>query len=210
MTEPLDKAAATAALTTAARRVHLYVLRAFAETGRAPARAELVRVAADAGADPEAVLGELAERDVVAFDAAGEIRAAYPFSPAPTAIRVTWDGGPAVYAMCAVDALGMSAMLGRPVTITAAEPDTGVAVTVRADGDTASWTPDTAVVLACATADACCPSVDRTCGSINFFATAGAAGDWAARHPEVAGTVLGQQKALAEGVAQFGPLLSDP
>jgi hypothetical protein len=36
--------------------------------------------------------------------------------------------------MCAIDALGMSAMLGRPVTITAAEPDTGGISTVHAEG----------------------------------------------------------------------------
>ena len=64
---------------------------------------------------------ELAGRDVIAFDADGEIRAAYPFSPTPTPIQVSWEGGPAAYAMCAIDALGISAMLGRPVTITAAE-----------------------------------------------------------------------------------------
>jgi anti-sigma regulatory factor (Ser/Thr protein kinase) len=36
------------------------------------------------GIDPAAVLVELAERVVIAFTADGEIRAAYPFSPAPT------------------------------------------------------------------------------------------------------------------------------
>lgn len=41
---------------------------------------------------------------------------------------MSWAGGPTAYAMCAIDTLGMSAMLGRPVTITAAEPDTGIDV----------------------------------------------------------------------------------
>jgi hypothetical protein len=34
--------------------------------------------------------------------------------------------------MCAIDALGMSAMLSHPVTITAAEPGTGRTITVEA------------------------------------------------------------------------------
>ncbi|MQA04523.1 MAG: hypothetical protein GEV07_18010 [Streptosporangiales bacterium] len=203
----LDKCTATAALSAEARQVHVYVLRTFAATGRAPSRADLRRVAADRGCDPAMVLTELAERDVVAVDARGELRAAYPFSPTPTAIQVTWDGGPTVYAMCAVDALGMSAMLDRPVTITATEPDTGNAVTVHVDGDRADWTPASAVVFAGATDDSCCPSVDRTCGAINFFTTSEAAGDWASRHPDVSGAVLDRATALAQAVAEFGAML---
>ena len=95
-----------AALTPPARQVHLAVLAAFAETSRPPARGELERTARAGGADPAAVL---AERDVIAFDAGGEIRAACPFSPTPTPIRVSWEGGPVAYAMCAIDALGISA-----------------------------------------------------------------------------------------------------
>jgi hypothetical protein len=54
---------------------------------------------------------------------------------------VSWPDGTAVYAVCAIDALGMSAMLGRPVAITAAEPDTGRASTVHVNGRRARWTP---------------------------------------------------------------------
>jgi alkylmercury lyase-like protein len=115
------------------------VLAAFAQTGQAVGRGELERIARAWGAGPAAVLAELAERDVIAFGHAGEIRAAYPFSPSPTPIRVRWEGGPVTYAMCAIDALGVSAMLGRPVKITAAEPGTGRVIAVHANGDQARW-----------------------------------------------------------------------
>jgi hypothetical protein len=65
-----------AALTPPARQVHLAVLAAFAQTGRAPMRRDLERIARAGGADPAAVMAELAERDVIAFGQAGEIRAA--------------------------------------------------------------------------------------------------------------------------------------
>lgn len=205
----LNKASGAAALNLAARRLHRAVLLCFADTGGAPSRASLIRLARDHDVDPVRALSELAARDVVAFDDTGEIRAAYPFSPIPTAIQVSWDGGPTVYAMCAIDALGVSAMLDRPVTVIAAEPGTGALVTVEVDRDQAGWSPDSAVVFAGATADPCCPSVDRTCGQINFFATADAARLWAARHPELAGAVLDQRQALAEAVREFGTLLHD-
>jgi hypothetical protein len=211
MTQPaglgLGKGCSLEALTVPARQVHLAVMAAFAGTGRAPARGELERTARAHGADPAAVLAELAARDVIAFGAAGEIRAAYPFSPVPTAIQVRWSGGPLAYAMCAIDALGISAMLGRPVTITAAEPGTGRVITVHADRDEARWDPRRAVVLAGATSDHGCPSVDRTCGYINFFTSAPAARAWAGRHPAITGTVLNQAQALRQGVAEFGAFM---
>jgi hypothetical protein len=129
-----------------------------------------------------------------------EIRAAYPFSPVPTRHHVTWAHGPGVYAMCAIDALGMSAMLGHPVTVISTEPGTEHEVIVQVDHVTARWNPNTAVVFAGATGDGCCPSVDRTCGHINFFTTAEAARAWAARNPGVTGNVLNRDQALAPGI----------
>ena len=203
----LNKGCSVEALTVPARQVHLAVMAAFTGTGRAPARGELERTARAHGADPAAVLAELATRDVIAFGADGEIRAAYPFSPVPTGIQVRWAGGPPTYAMCAIDALGVSAMLGRPVTITAAEPGTGRMVTVHAHRDHARWNPRRAVVFVGETDDPGCLSVDRTCGYINFFTSARAARAWAGHHPAITGRVLNQAQALREGVAEFGALL---
>lgn len=156
---------------------------------------------------PAAVLAELAARDVMAFGARGEIRAAYPFSSAPTPTQVTRAGGPAAYAMCAIDALEISAMLGHPVTITAAEPGIGCLITVHTDRDRARWGPAGAVVFAGATGDYGCSSADRTCGYINFFTTARAARTWARANPAVTGTVLGQARAVSKGVAEFGAFM---
>ncbi len=109
--------------------------------------------------------------------------------------------------MCAIDALGMSAMLGRPVTITAAEPGTGRRITVAVDNDQARWAPATAVVFAGETGEAGCPSADRCCGYINFFTTRRAARAWARGHPEITGTILSRDGALRIGIDEFGTLM---
>lgn len=208
-TPVLNKCRSAAALTPPARQAHLAVLASFVRTGQAPSRAVLEGVAGATGARPDAVLAELAERDVVAFDPDGEIRAAYPFSPRPTPIRVTWQGGPVNHAMCAIDALGISAMLGIPVTITAGEPGTGRRITVRADRDRARWEPRRAVVFAGGYRGGCGPSADRACGFINFFVSKKAALAWAAQQPAIRGAVMGQAKALARGIAEFGALMQE-
>lgn len=208
----LTNARADIALTLQTRLVHRGVLAAFIEAGRAPGRRDLEHLARDTGTDLRAVLGELADRDLIALDERGELRAAYPFSPAPTAIRVTWPGGPAAYAMCAIDALGMSAMLDRPVTITATEPGSGQLIAIDVDHHRARWRPRRAVVFAgtIADCDACCPSVDRSCGHINFFTRRRAARAWASDHPDITGTILSRRQALRWGIAEFGALLHQP
>lgn len=190
------------------RRLHRAILAAFAATGDAPAPADLAEADHLAGADMTAALAELAASDVIALGADGEIRAAYPFSPVPTRHRVRIEDGPQVYAMCAFDALGISAMTGRRVAISSEDPQTGGAISVAVDGSHATWDPDTAVIFAGARAGSeGSPSVDRTCGTINFFVTRNAAEEWATRHPAITGAVLSQERALASAIAAFGSLM---
>jgi hypothetical protein len=203
----LNKCRAADELTPSVRQLHQWVLTIFADTGTAPRRTQLEQAARDRGIDSARALKELSASDVLAFDDHGEIRAAYPFSPNPTSHVTTWEGGPNVYAMCAVDALGISAMLDCPVTITTTEPRTDTTITVEVDHDRAQWTPGTAVVLAGTTNDACCPSVDSTCGHINFFTSPHAAQTWRAAHPHITATILDQAQALACGIAEFGSLM---
>ena len=87
-----------------------------------------------------AAVDELDRADLDRARPHGELLAAYPFSAAPTAHRLVLGAGVSVHAMCAIDALGVSAMLGQPVTVTSAQPDTGrPAGHVRVDGDQATW-----------------------------------------------------------------------
>ncbi|HEX4811537.1 MAG TPA: alkylmercury lyase family protein [Nonomuraea sp.] len=219
------------------RAVHQQVLRGFARTGAAPPMAELARAAAPYGVSAEQVLAELHAADFLRLNDCGEgdgngtgqIRAAYPFSATPTPHRVQIDSGPAVFAMCAIDALGIAAMLRRDVRITSADPSDDRPVTVEVPVEVtaagpARWAPASAVVYAGqqAACDACPPAPPQApapgtsaaaaevcCGYVNFFADSASAHAWAQSHPQVSGQVLDQQTALQLGVAIFGPLLAE-
>jgi hypothetical protein len=204
----LDKCERASRLSRPGRLVHQAILGAFARTGQAPSRADLDQVAGAAGVT--AALAELNRADLILLDPHGELLAAYPFSAAPTPHRLTLGSGVSVHAMCAIDALGVSAMLGQPVTVTSAEPDNGRQVTVQVDGDQATWEPPRVLVLAAATGDCCAPSAQRTCRYINFFTTDAAALAWADGHPELSWALLDHTQALATAIAEFGPLLRDP
>jgi len=189
------------------RAVQQAVLRAFAATGRAPDPAVLEGVAAPRGVSARAVLATLAAGDFLTLDEHGLIVAAYPFSARPTGIEVTLPSGVTVASMCAIDALGIAAMLGADTVIDSADPVSGEPVRVAFAGGTARWHPRSTVVFYGARAGSG-PSAAVCCGYLRFFATRDNAGAFAARHPEAPGRVLGQQEARALGEEIFGPLLA--
>lgn len=87
------------------------MLRYFATHGTAPQPAALESVAALASRTAADILAELDREDFLALDEEGRIRAAYPFSAVETPHRIRLASGVEAWSMCAVDALGISAML---------------------------------------------------------------------------------------------------
>jgi hypothetical protein len=188
------------------RAVHQSVLRAFAETGRPPRLAVVEAAAAPLGVSAPVVLARLAAEDFLTLDSQGEIAAAYPFSAQPTGIEVTLLSGVNVASMCAIDALGISAMLGTDAVIDATDPVSGEPIRVAVTGGAARWEPASAVVLYGARAEAG-PSAAVCCGYLRFFATRTSAEAFAARHLEASGRILDQHEAHALGTEIFGRLL---
>ncbi|SCL31994.1 Alkylmercury lyase [Micromonospora rhizosphaerae] len=186
------------------RQVHRAILRHFAATGTAPSDAD-IRAAVN-GADTANALRELAREDLVAVDSAGRLVAAYPFSPTPTP-HVVSLGDVEVFAMCAIDALGMPFMLGTDAVITSADPHTGQPVRVTITNGAATYEPAEMVIVYAATG-ATGRSVDTCCSTINFFADASTAQAWITARPGLAATVLDQDQAITLGRDIFEPLLA--
>ena len=197
-----------AGLAAGPRVVYQAVLRAFAATGRPPEPAELEDPARRHGITAGQALATLAATDVLGLDDQGRIRLAYPFSTAPTPHIVAIAGGPRVYSMCAIDALGIPPMLGTDAVITSADPVTGEPVTITFRGATVSWDPAGAVVFAGRTG---CdgPAEQVSCGYLNFFTDPATAQQWASQHPEISGSVLDHARAEALAAQTFASLLSD-
>ncbi len=197
--------ARAAPLDPAQRAVHQAILRHFAAAGRPPTRAGLDAVTADP-ARTAAALAELHDLDAIRLDLAGRIVVAYPFSATPTRHRVRIDGRTDVYAMCAIDALGMAAMLGHDTRIDSADPTTGRPITVSTSGGRTHWEPTGAVVFA--GIDTCGGvAADCCCDYLNFFTDHAAAQAWADAHPLVPGQILDQHAAQELADRVFGPLL---
>jgi hypothetical protein len=190
------------------RAVHQAVLRAFAATGRAPVPRDLDGVLASTGTDAGTVVRRLHDLDAIRLAPDGTIAVAYPFSATPTRHLVRIGNQIDVYAMCAIDALGIAAMLGQDTAITSVDVSSGQSVIVNTTGERTVWEPADAVVFIGAERDGG-PSADYCCDYVNFFTDTAAAEAWSNNHPQVHGQVLSQTEAEQLGIRLFQPLLAN-
>ena len=195
-----------------AQRIYRLILQTFAQTGHPPS-AETIAGTLNLP-DVRDVLGELAaleaEGRLYRDPQSGVILAAYPFSAMPTPHRVVLGEDRQVYAMCAVDALGMPFLLGTDAEIrsSCAHCEASVAIHIVA-GQVTTATEGLVIVYTAPHSDCCAATAQ--CPYINFFCSPGHAQAWQARHPELAMKILSLPEALERGKAVFGSLLQvDP
>lgn len=106
-------------LGAAGDKVHRAVLRSYAASGRAPSALKIADATGMALQEVAASLVSLAGCDLVVLDSAGGVVGAYPFTCHPGEHLVE-TGGITIGAMCAIDALGIGAMLGQPAIVRSA------------------------------------------------------------------------------------------
>lgn len=194
-------------LTDGERPFYRFILRSFG-AGTPPGPDALVDAASELELEVEPALERLRTRDLVHHDpSTGAILVAYPFSGRATAHRVR-IGENEVYAMCAIDALGIAPMLGEPIEIDSRDPLTGEGIRIALEpGGQGSWRPREAIVVSGTTGRG--ESCDCCCPVLNFFASNANAERWLAAHPDVEGTVISLPDAILAGRAVFGDLLEE-
>lgn len=195
-----------AALPDDLRRLHRGILAHFAEHGEPPGPSWLGSEARRLGLDPDTAYADLAAADLVHLGQAGQVAVAYPFSGLPTGHRVHLAGGPPVWSMCAIDALGIPQMTGRDGVITAADPHSGEPVRVEFGAGEWRWSPPATAVLVTRNKPGV-PSAQCCCPHINFVTSPEHAHAYLASHPGLTGELLTQAVAVELARAVFGPLL---
>jgi len=195
-----------APLGLAATALHQAILRAFAGTGGPPALPELQATAAAFDRPATPILADLHDCDVIRLDHAGDVIVAYPFSATPTRHLVRLADGTRVFAMCAIDALGIPAMLDTDAVITATDPTGDHTITIEIVGGRAAWNPAAAVVFVGVESGGG-PSADCCCNYLNVFPDRPTAQSWADAHPRISGQILDPSDAERLGTDIFGTLL---
>lgn len=191
--------------------VHVALLQRYARQGRAPTSAELTTTTGLAADAIAAVLGRLAEWDMVVLDPAdGSITGAYPLTERDTGHRVT-IGDRVLNAMCAVDALGAGAMYGIDTAIKSACHHCGTDIRIATAGrgtTLAGTSPEEAVVLAGIAYQN--NAASSLCTVIAFFCCDEHLEIWRAENrPGAPDYRLSLNEALQVGRAIFGPFLAN-
>jgi len=186
------------------------LIEGLAELGRAPDLAWLARRTGFDVLRIAELIDRLQARDLVVRDPeTGRVTGAYPLTARPTEHRVAWDGR-TVHALCAVDALGVGAMVGADVTIESRCRACGAAIraTTKAKGTALGQiTPSTTVVWAGIGYKGGCAATS-ICTTIAFFCTDAHLDEWRrANAPDAKGFRLAPDEAMQVGRAIFGPLL---
>ena len=188
------------------RQLHQLILRHFAEHATAPESGQLREWVHQLDIELDAALDQLVSVDLIEADpATAQLLGAYPFSAILRGHKVQLAGGPTVEAYCAIDALGIPAMLNRDVVISSQDPDTGEPIGITVTNGQASWRPDNTVVLL-GSGPSCGPTACQNCPYITFHSSpATAAAHLQAAHLD--GEILTQSQALDAGALLFGDLL---
>ena len=188
------------------RQLHQLILRHFAEHATAPEPGRLRGWAHQLDIELGDALDQLVSVDLVEADpTTAQLLGAYPFSAIPRGHKVELVGGPAVEAYCAIDALGIPAMLDRDVVISSRDPHTGEPIRTTVTDGQASWHPDDTVVVV-GSDRSCGASACSRCPYITFHTSAAtAASHLQATH--LVGEILTQPQALTAGALLFGELL---
>ena len=133
---------------------------------------------------------------------------AYPFSNEPTGHSVQLDSGPRVFAMCAIDALGMPFMLKRDAQIESACVECASPVRVQIQAATIRQHSPAGLMVWLADQPEGCVVATDICPALNFFCSREHLERWQRRTASA-----GQQLTLAEAVAYgrkvFEALLDD-
>ncbi|MGH3448839.1 MAG: organomercurial lyase, partial [Nocardioidaceae bacterium] len=186
----VSEAARQARLPPAVRSLHREVLSYFLQSGHGPGWEWLRGRASGLDLEPQQAVGMLEVADLMHRDHHDDVVVvAYPFSGVQTRHRVELDGTAPVWAMCAVDALGIPLMTGHDGVIESADPTSGEPVRIGFADGRWSWSPDSTIVLSARGGEAG-PSSCCSCPHINFHTHPDHARAYLADHPALAGLML--------------------
>ena len=196
-----------AALPGPVEQLHHRILEAIAATGAPPTSAELTGWTTELGIVLSSGLRALADAELIFTNTdATAVTGGVPFAANnASAHRVQITGGPTVAANCAVDALGIPAMLARDAEIHSSDPHSGEPVVASSRNGTWQWQPASAVVFVGSNGSG--PLTQTCCPVINFFTDEDNARAYQRQH-HLEGDVLTMPEAAEAGALVFGELLT--
>lgn len=178
------------------------VYRQWPEIGRAPRPREIARALSMTEPEVNRALEALSSREfpcgsIERAHRSDRIVFAWPFSNVPTEYVVKIQGSKPVYGRCAIDALGVSAMFGRPVEIEATSVSSGAPIRIAVNGTRVERAEPAEAVVWVA-------GEECGCDEMVIFANRAELAEWRRILAKPEGRTLSLEDATAYGVRVFG------
>lgn len=183
---PIEKKRSCSEATPTELEVLKYIFKTILKFGRTPAIEEITVSIKKSDRDIIRTLDELERKDfLLRKKGTQEIISIYPFSLAPTEHQIFLEDGKKLFAMCAVDALGMPLMFNNDIKIVSQCEECKQEITIKIkNGEIVSmshpnimiWSPKRQEARP---AETCCPRV-------NFFCSKEHVEEWEAKNTELA------------------------
>jgi DNA-binding transcriptional regulator YhcF (GntR family) len=186
------------------------ILEKFPSLGKAPTIDELSEMLKTLNiTEISNALDELEREDAIFRDKKnGKIIAAYPYSSIRTQHRVTFVDGTKVWAMCAIDALGIHFMTGRDITIESVSPLSDLPIKIRLEkGQIAYVDPPEVIVWNTEKGPDEIHYAITSCLCTNFFSSGEILKEWRQHTEGIKGTALSLPDAIKQSKKSFGDLL---
>jgi hypothetical protein len=172
-------------LTSVETKVFSQIFKTILEFGKAPTIKELQISLKKSPADIINVINKLEERDLFLRKDAKKIVSIYPLSLKPTEHQVIMENGKKLFAMCAVDALGIPNMLNKNAKIISKckwckqriiiEIRKGEII-LKSHPNILIWSPEQQER----------PAAEKCCPLVNFFCSVGHLKEWEAKNINLA------------------------
>ncbi len=186
------------------------VLENFPTLGRAPTIPELTEMleTLEMAEVSQALVGLERDDAIVREERMGRIITAYPYSDTETSHCVAFDDGVKVWAMCALDALGIHFMTGKNIIVESTCPHSGTQIKIRLEnGRVTSVKPAEVTVWLAEKKPGEKYNAITSCPGTNFFSSRETLHDWKQQAEELNGQQLSLLDAIERSIRVFGHLL---
>jgi len=136
-------------------------------------------------------LNELEKKDILLRKrGTQEIVSIYPFSLTPTEHQIILENGVKLFAMCAVDALGIPIMFNRNVKIVSKCEECKGKITIEIKNEEIAWISHPNIMI-WSPGRQIAPAAETTCPSVNFFCCKEHLEEWTREKPHLIGKING-------------------
>lgn len=188
--------------------IRKYILKEIAINGKSPSNGQITKELKGISLSfVEDTIDKLNKADIL-LTRDGRVISSYPFSLIETSHKVTFNDGHEVYALCAIDALGIPYMMGADVAIRSMCPecDNEIGIVIK-NGRIASHKPDGTIVYV-SSGELCGHVADTCCPFMNFFCSETHLEQWKWENPEFKdGEAYTLDDAFEYGKSIFGDLM---